>query len=89
MNHYTLDQLAGMNSGEEKPAKFAVIGNPVAHSLSPQLHNPALEAWKDLDPSVTLQYVDVPGDGRFEWQGFLELEEHPHASDSPDGRLLN
>ncbi len=29
------------------------------------------------------------GTGEYEWQGFLSLEEHPHASDHPDGRLLN
>lgn len=25
---------------------------------------PAIEAWKTIDPTVTLSYVDVPGDGR-------------------------
>ena len=25
----------------------------------------AIEGWKDIDPSVTLSYVDVPNDGRF------------------------
>ena len=34
---YTLDNLP---SG----ARLAVIGNPVAHSLSPEMHNPALQA---------------------------------------------
>ena len=29
------------------------------------------------------------GTGDYEWQGFLALEDHPHASDGPDGRLLN
>jgi shikimate dehydrogenase len=44
---YTLDDLAsraGLDAGSEQPARLAVIGHPIAHSLSPQLHQPALEA---------------------------------------------
>ena len=29
------------------------------------------------------------GTGEYEWQGFLEQDEHPHASGHPSGRLLN
>ncbi|MEM8707849.1 MAG: penicillin acylase family protein [Actinomycetota bacterium] len=29
------------------------------------------------------------GTGEYEWQGFLTQDEHPHAVDGPDGRLLN
>jgi acyl-homoserine lactone acylase PvdQ len=29
------------------------------------------------------------GTGEYEWQGFLTLEQHPHAADGPSGRLLN
>jgi hypothetical protein len=29
------------------------------------------------------------GTGDYEWQGFLEQNEHPHAVSSPDGLLLN
>lgn len=29
------------------------------------------------------------GTGESEWQGFLELAEHPHAAAGPSGRLLN
>jgi shikimate dehydrogenase len=44
---YTLSDLRtweSASSGEEKPARLAVIGDPVEHSRSPQMHNPALEA---------------------------------------------
>lgn len=43
---YTLDQLSSrdvLDAGHAKPAKLAVIGFPVAHSLSPQMHQPALD----------------------------------------------
>ena len=42
---YTLDDLVSrtrLDEGAELPARLAVLGAPVAHSLSPQLHQPAL-----------------------------------------------
>lgn len=33
-----------LDAGEAKPARLAVIGWPVAHSASPQMHQPALDA---------------------------------------------
>lgn len=43
-----LDDQAALNPPDAKPAKLAVIGHPVAHSQSPQLHQPALDAL-DID----------------------------------------
>lgn len=44
---YTLADLGNWSEatrGLEQPARLAVIGDPVAHSRSPQMHNPALRA---------------------------------------------
>lgn len=44
---YTLEDLTSreqLDSGASQPARLAVLGHPVAHSLSPQLHQPALDA---------------------------------------------
>ncbi|MBX3741890.1 MAG: shikimate dehydrogenase [Akkermansiaceae bacterium] len=44
---FTLNDLISrerLDAGESKPAKLAVIGHPVAHSASPRLQQPALDA---------------------------------------------
>ena len=44
---YTLDDLISrdaLDAGAEKPARLAVLGWPVAHSASPRMHQPALDA---------------------------------------------
>lgn len=44
---YTLDDLVSrdvLDAGADKPARLAVLGWPVAHSASPQMHQPALDA---------------------------------------------
>jgi shikimate dehydrogenase len=44
---YTLDDLQSreiLDAGFSKPARLAVIGYPVAHSASPEMHQPALDA---------------------------------------------
>ena len=44
---YTLDDLTDhttLDKDAEKPAKLAVLGHPVAHSLSPQMHQQALDS---------------------------------------------
>ena len=44
---FTLEDLVSrdtLDAGESKPAKLAVIGSPIAHSASPRLQQPALDA---------------------------------------------
>ena len=44
---FTIDDLVSretLDAGAEKPARLAVIGHPVAHSASPGMHQPALDA---------------------------------------------
>lgn len=33
--------------------------------------------------------LPTDGSGDYEWEGFLEQSEHPHAAEGPDGRILN
>jgi len=57
---YTIDDLASrelLDAGADKPARLAVIGWPVAHSASPQMHQPALDA---LDIEARYIRVEVP-----------------------------
>ena len=44
---YTLDDLNSreiLDAGSDKPARLAVLGWPIAHSASPRMHQPALDA---------------------------------------------
>jgi shikimate dehydrogenase len=44
---YSMDDLASrelLDAGADKPARLAVVGWPVAHSASPVMHQPALDA---------------------------------------------
>ncbi|MBJ06581.1 MAG: shikimate dehydrogenase [Verrucomicrobiaceae bacterium] len=46
---YTIDDLVSrsrLDEGAESPARLAVIGSPIAHSLSPQLHQAALDQFQ-------------------------------------------
>ncbi len=56
MKYYTIDQISTLNHDHKKLARFAVIGNPVEHSLSPQLHQPALD---DLGEDARYLRVEV------------------------------
>jgi shikimate dehydrogenase len=54
---FTLDDLADWTAplrDLSPPARLAVIGDPIAHSKSPQMHNPALRAC-----GIDAQYVRV------------------------------
>jgi shikimate dehydrogenase len=56
---HTLETLASAVCGP-KPARLAVLGKPVSHSASPQLHQPALDA---LGIAATYVRLEVdPGD---------------------------
>jgi shikimate dehydrogenase len=56
MKYYTIDQISTLNNDHKKLARFAVIGNPVEHSLSPQLHQPALD---DLGENARYLRIEV------------------------------
>jgi shikimate dehydrogenase len=56
-NYFTLDDLRHWEDIApplSPPARVAVIGDPIAHSLSPQMHNPALAA-----RGIDAQYIRV------------------------------
>lgn len=48
MKYFTLEQLSEINEGQEKPARFVVIGNPVKHSLSPSFINRLSINWEKM-----------------------------------------
>ena len=99
---YTLADLATrelLDEGFAKPARLAVIGHPVAHSASPQMHQPALDA-----AGIDARYIrlDVePGQvaeafSRMRALGFSgcnvtvphKLEAMEHCEVDPDARAL-
>ena len=45
MQHFLTLETLGSSAGGPKPARLAVLGYPVSHSASPQLHQPALDAF--------------------------------------------
>lgn len=84
---FTYDQLYQFPA-LNPPARLAVIGDPIAHSKSPQMHNPALQAC-----GIDAQYVrvQVPAGqvreafGLFAKQGFLGVNiTIPHKFEALD-----
>ena len=56
---YSIDDLSSrdvLDAAADQPAKLAVIGWPVAHSASPQMHQPALDA---LEKGIRYIRVEV------------------------------
>ena len=99
---YTLADLATrelLDGGCDKPARLAVIGHPVAHSASPQMHQPALDA-----AGIDARYIRLdiePGQvgeafSRMRALGFIgcnvtvphKLEAMVHCEVAPAARAL-
>ena len=99
---YTLEDLASrelLDAGATKPARLAVIGHPVAHSASPQMHQAALEGH-----GIDMRYIRLdiePGQvgeafKRMLALGFIgcnvtvphKLEAMEHCEVDPDARAL-
>lgn len=70
---YTLDQLSSrelLDAGHAKPAKLAVIGYPVAHSLSPRMHQPALD-----DAGIEARYIKLEVEPDAVTKAFARMRE--------------
>lgn len=67
---YTLANL-GQSLDLEKPARLAVIGHPVSHSASPQLHQPALNA--DHIHASYIRLEVAPGELRTAFRKMREM----------------
>ncbi len=99
---YTLQDLTSrdlLDAGAAKPARLAVIGHPVAHSASPQMHQPALDV-----AGIDARYIRldiVPGQVgeafiRMRALGFIgcnvtvphKLEAMAHCEVHPDASAL-
>jgi shikimate dehydrogenase len=74
MQPATLQDLASreqLDAGHSKPARLAVIGHPVAHSASPRMHQPALDA-----AGIDVRYISLdiePGQVAEAFQRMREL----------------
>lgn len=70
---YKLDSLSSrelLDAGHAKPAKLAVIGFPVAHSLSPQMHQPALD-----EAGIDARYIKLEVEPGCVAQAFARMRE--------------
>lgn len=99
---HTLEDLASrdlLDAGADMPARLAVIGHPVAHSASPRMHQPALDA-----AGIDARYIRLdiePGQvaeafSRMRALGFIgcnvtvphKLEAMAHCDVDPDAQAL-
>ena len=70
---YTLDDLSSrdrLDAGHAKPARLAVIGFPVAHSLSPRMHQPALD-----EAGIDARYIKVEVEPERVAEAFARMQE--------------
>lgn len=70
---YTLGDLESreiLDAGASKPARLAVIGNPVAHSASPGMHQPALD-----ELGIDARYIRLEVEPGKVAEAFLRLRE--------------
>lgn len=68
------NRLDEKSFGKEKPFVCGIIGNPVAHSLSPQMHNRAFAAHGINAVYVPFQVADAPG--------FIKRFVHPQTRET-------
>ncbi len=69
--HYVSNNEATLGNGFNNASYRRILVNtpisttgwPLAFSLTTQRQKPAIQAWKDTDPSVTLQQVFIPNEG--------------------------
>jgi shikimate dehydrogenase len=99
---HTLEDLTSrerLDAGADKPARLAVIGHPIAHSASPQMHQAALDAF-----GKSMRYIRLdiaPGQvgeafSRMRALGFIgcnvtvphKLEAMAYCEVDPDARAL-
>ena len=94
-----LESRERMDAGADKPARLAVIGHPIAHSASPQMHQAALDA-----AGIDARYIRLdiePGQvgeafSRMRALGFIgcnvtvphKLEALVHCEVHPDAQAL-
>ncbi len=70
---YTLDDLTSrehLDAGHAKPARLAVIGYPVAHSLSPRMHQPALD-----EAGIDARYIKLEVEPGQVARAFARMQE--------------
>lgn len=59
-----MEQLLSIAEKVASPARYAVIGTPVGHSISPEIHLPCLKQYRD---QVTYDKVEVAPEGLSDW----------------------